>query len=88
MRIDLYTKTILTLIALLLAVIALKPIIQSTPALAQTSMSGLQFTTYGGNDYFFDQKTGDIWMYRNGHVTSHSKLTKLGAPWVDLPLGQ
>jgi len=36
MRIDLYTKTILTLIAVLLAVIALKPIIQ-TDAGASTS---------------------------------------------------
>jgi hypothetical protein len=88
MRIDLYTKTILTLVALLLAVIVLKPIIQPTPALAQTNLSGVQFEEYGGDYYFFDQKTGDIWCYTphgatGAPVISHQKVTKLG-----LPLGQ
>jgi hypothetical protein len=45
MRIDLYTKTILTFIAVLLAVIALEPIVQPTPALAQANMSGVQFSS-------------------------------------------
>jgi len=85
MRIDLYTKSILTLIALLLAVIVLKPIIQPTPALAQANMSGVQFSASDSSVTFFDPKSGDAWRY---HVPiqnqiEHFKLTKLG-----MPLGQ
>ena len=81
MRIDLYTKTILTFIGLLLAVIALKPIIQPTPALAQANMSGVQFSAAGGTLYFFDPKSGDVWMYTTQlHQIDHFKLTQLGQP--------
>jgi len=81
MRIDLYTKTILTLIALLLAVIVLKPIIQPTPALAQANVGLVQFSASQGELYFFDQKNGDIWQYReSGQLEGHSKLAKLGMP--------
>ena len=41
MRIDLYTKIILTLIALLLAVFALKPILQPTAVMAQGNFAGI-----------------------------------------------
>ena len=84
MRIDLYTKTILTFIALLLAVIALKPIIQPTPALAQANMSGVQFTAVGREIAFFDPKSGDVWQYDTylnaPYPIKHFKLTKLGMP--------
>ena len=44
MRIDLYTKTILTLIALLLAVVALGPLVQPQPVAAQSPFAGTQFS--------------------------------------------
>ena len=45
MRIDLYTKTILTIIALLLAVFTLKPIFQPQAAMAQGGYAGIQFSS-------------------------------------------
>jgi len=79
MRIDLYTKTILTVIALLLAVIALKPIVQPQPAMAQGNFSGVQFSYSGGAHLFFDSRTGDIWDYDgNGGLRRHFKVTQLG----------
>jgi len=47
MRIDVYTKTILTLIALLLGAVAFRPIVQPTPALAQANLSAFQITGGG-----------------------------------------
>lgn len=58
MRIDVYTKTILTLIALLLAVIALKPILQPQAAMAEGSFPGLQFSYSGDTHAFFNVNTG------------------------------
>jgi len=85
MRIDIYTKVILTIIALLLAVIALTPLVQPQPAMAQGSFSGVQMS--GGGDMFFDTRTGDICAYefdrnspRFGQVTAHYKIGKLGQP--------
>jgi hypothetical protein len=82
MRIDLYTKTILTLIAVLLAVIALKPIIQPTPALAQANTSGVQFSASSSDISFFDPKSGDVWKYYapSPNPVNHFKLTNLGTP--------
>jgi hypothetical protein len=82
MRIDLYTKTILTFIALLLAVIALKPIIQPTTALAQGNMSGVQFSASSSDISFFDPKSGDVWKYYapSPNPVNHFKLTGLGMP--------
>lgn len=66
MRIDLYTKTILTLIALLLAVVALKPTIQPTvTAQAQSPSANIQFM--GGTDLIaMDKMTGKVWIYSVG----------------------
>jgi hypothetical protein len=89
MRIDLYTKVILTLIVLLLAVIALKPIFQPQPALAQGRFNGVQFCAIEGGLYAADMRTGDIWVYvthpastLNGQVVGHYKLAQLGTPFV------
>jgi hypothetical protein len=82
MRIDLYTKTILTVIALLLAVIALEPIIQPMPAIAQGSFSGVQFSGSMTNLWAIDTKTGDVWVYdlQSKQVETHAKLAQLGKP--------
>jgi hypothetical protein len=47
MRIDLYTKTILTLVALLLAVNVLRPILQPQAAMADGHFRGIQFSYRG-----------------------------------------
>ena len=49
MRIDLYTKIILTLVAVLLAVMVLKPILQPQAAMADGPYGGVQFSYSGGN---------------------------------------
>jgi len=79
MRIDLYTKTILTIIALLLAVIVLKPIFQPQPAMADGKYVGVQFSYSGGNHAFFDTRSGDVWEYGdNGQFRQHYKVHELG----------
>jgi hypothetical protein len=80
--VDLYTKTILTLIALFLAVIALRPIVQPAPALAQANLGGVQFSASDQFIAFFDPRSGDVWQYSNSGLMNvyHYKLTKLGTP--------
>ena len=79
MRIDLYTKTILTLVALLLAVNVLKPILQPQAAMADGRFSSVQFSYSGGNHAFFDTRSGDVWEYGDsGHFKQHYKVHELG----------
>ncbi len=78
MRIDLYTKTILTLIALLLAVFVMRPILQPQGALAD-GFAGIQFGYNGGNHAFFNANTGDVWEYGDhGNFRNHYKIRELG----------
>jgi hypothetical protein len=87
MRIDLYTKTILTIIALLLAVMTLKPIIQPASASAQASLSGVQFTTASGGFNAFDTRNGDVWLYSYNAGVYGAKylgrIAELGRPLVN-----
>ncbi len=79
MRIDWYTKGLLTVIALLLGVIALRPYISpNVVAHADGSFAGVQFSGSG----FFDSRTGDIWGYYDGDHPTHTRVAKLGAPLV------
>jgi hypothetical protein len=79
MRVDLYTKTILTLIALFLAVSVLKPIVQPQTALADGPYGSVQFSYSGGNHAFFDSRSGDVWEYGdNGHFKQHYKVHEFG----------
>jgi len=80
MRIDLYTKTILTIIALLLAVIVLKPIFQPQATLADDRDFGrIQFSYSGGNHAFFDSRSGDVWEYGDkGQFRQHYKVNEFG----------
>jgi len=79
MRIDRYTKTILTIIALLLAVIVLKPLFQPQPAMADGKYVGVQFSYSGGNHAFFDSRSGDVWEYGdNGQFRQHYKVHEFG----------
>jgi len=79
MRIDLYTKSILTVIALLLAVIVLKPFFQPPPAMADGKYAAVQFSYSGGNHAFFDTRSGDVWEYGdNGQFRHHYKVHEFG----------
>ena len=79
MRIDLYTKTIFTLIALLLSVFALKPVFQPETAKAAGAFAGIQFSYSGGNHAFFNVNTGDVWEYGDhGDFRNHYKVRELG----------
>ena len=80
MRIDLYTKTILTIIALLLAVIVLKPIFQPQATMADDrDFARIQFSYSGGNHAFFDTRSGDVWEYGDkGQFREHYKVHEFG----------
>lgn len=83
LRFDLYTKTILTIIAVLLAISELRSIVQPVQAIAQDSFNGLQFSGSQGWFYMFDSKTGDAWLYdMRGKVRSHLKFTQPGEPAI------
>jgi hypothetical protein len=79
MRIDLYTKTILTFIALLLTVFALKPVFQPQTASAAGAFTGVQFSYSGGNHAFFNVNTGDVWEYGDhGDFKNHYHVKEFG----------
>lgn len=71
MRFDLYTRTVLTLIAIMLGVIALKPIFQPRTVAAQISNPGvlpyMWLSPQAGNTdqkegkEFIDLRNGKIW---------------------------
>jgi hypothetical protein len=89
MKPDLYTKVVLTVIALALAVIACNQYINPREVVqAQSAFAGVQ---YAGGLQFFDSRTGEVWTYeKHGFATNYSwsanrlKLTKLGDPPVTL----
>jgi hypothetical protein len=85
MRIDLYTKAVLTIIAIALAVLASNQFISPRVASAQGTFAGLQFSSAGGYSYFFDSRTGEIWSYSigDGKMQAKRQLTKLGQPLVE-----
>jgi hypothetical protein len=61
---DSYSKTCLTLIVLLLALIALRPIFSPTVADAQSYFSGLQISSESNGKFLlFDGNSGHIWYY-------------------------
>jgi hypothetical protein len=89
MKPDLYTKAVLAVIALMLAVIACKPLINpETTASAQGPFAGVQFTSdRGASGAFFDTRTGELWLYDVGYQKEFGgkmfrkfRLTKLGQP--------
>jgi len=84
MRVDLYTKAILTVIALLLGVVALKPSLQPQVAMAEGTMAQgdyghIRFSYSGGEPAFFDTHSGDVWIHgSDGHFRQHYKIRSFG----------
>jgi hypothetical protein len=79
MRIDRYTKIGLTILVLLLAVIALKPLFQPQLTNAAGQYAGVQFSYSNGEPTFFDTNSGDVWIHdNNGHFKQHYKVGAWG----------
>jgi hypothetical protein len=60
MRIDLYTKTILTVIAFALLAIAVSSFIRRRNVTADNGISGAHFLAAGRGVWAIDSRTGDI----------------------------
>jgi len=83
MRIDSYTKTVLTAIAISLASMAIRPWISPDQvARAETPAAEIQFAATPVGYSFFDAKTGDLWEYSGTGLHGKFKLTKPGMPLV------
>jgi len=89
MKPDLYTKAVLTMIMVLLAVIACKTVISpETTVSAQGPLSEVQ---WDGHEGFFDPRTGEVWQYftcakniNEGCQVAHKiRVTKLGQPLLN-----
>ena len=86
MKPDIYTKAVLTVIAVALSVIAIRPLINpGTTASAQAaSFAGLQYSNWDDQAMFFDPRTGEIWQYHGpnagGRLQAKMRLSKLGQP--------
>jgi hypothetical protein len=74
MRIDLYTKAVLTIIAVMLAVIASNQLVSPRIASAQGGFAGVQ---WNGSDGFFDSRTGEIWVY---NTETHTPILRYRLP--------
>jgi len=87
MRIDNCARTVLTVIALLLGAIALRPILEPAPASAQTPLAGVQFSSDSDGFKAFNTVTGDVWKYSYDGVRYSAKylgrIAQLGQPMVN-----
>ena len=83
MRIDWYTKGVLTVIAVLLGVIAIRAYVSPEVVQAQGSLSGVQ-VWYGdvASPKFFDPRTGEVWGYSGGKLEAKYRLSGVGAAYV------
>lgn len=87
MKPDLYTKAVLTVIALMLTVTACNQLVKpAATANAQSAQfAGVLFSKTNGVVTFFDTRTGEVWKYdEDGPVMSELKLTALGKPLLPL----
>ena len=84
MKLDWYTKAVLTIIAFALVGNLLKPLI--TPPSVQAAGEGkfghVQASVGFGGVLFFDTKTGDVWGYDfpQGTLAGAFRLVELGKP--------
>jgi len=84
MRVDLYTKTVLTIATLVLALIALRDLVMPLNARAAVTLDGVQFAAANNPAglWAIDTRTGKIWLYvMNGYgsdVRYMGTLSELG----------
>jgi len=87
MKADRTVKSLLTLIAIFLSVIAVRPsLLHGTTQTQATDYTGVQFSVLPDDDRFFnffDTRSGDVWTYnRKGNLVDHHKLNGLGRPMM------
>lgn len=86
MKPDRTTKTILLLITILLAVIALRPSRLGAARAQDNDYTGVQFSVTTNEDAFynfFDPRNGDVWTYdKKGDLVEHRRLNGLGRPMM------
>jgi hypothetical protein len=82
MKPDLYTKAVLTVIALVLVLIACNQYVHpAATASAQGPLANVQFSGNTGSFTLFDQRTGDVWSYNlAGPANMMLQHTKVSAP--------
>ena len=89
MKSDLYTKIILIFIAVMLAVVAIKPLLSpqitvNAQSTQPAAFAGMQFSGTENDFTIFDSRTGDIWQYASANLGVptwyHSKISELGKP--------
>ena len=90
MKMDLYTKITLTIIALVLIGNLLKPVLSPSVVQAreEAKFSHLQYSiNTEGVVVFFDTKTGNMWFYHDEKPHAILKLNELGKPlqFIELP---
>jgi hypothetical protein len=86
MKLDLYTKSLLTVIALLLAVIAYNVSVRPVNAAqAAGQFAGVQYASTVGTVSFFNPNNGDVFIYsadpnspKGGTLLAAWKFTQLG----------
>jgi hypothetical protein len=82
MKPDIYTKAVLTVIAIMLTVIACNSYVSpSTKAQAQGQSAGVQLSGTDNGFYLFDNRKGDVWFYSiAGGFTRHYRVPTPGQP--------
>jgi hypothetical protein len=84
MKVDLYTKIVLTVIALALTFNLLKPVLLPSDVAAEEDkkFEHLQISISAVGIYFFDTKTGDLWIYKEqGDIAKYTLTNGIGSPF-------
>lgn len=78
MRIDTYSKVVLTVIALLLGLIVWRQYGSPETVSAQASLSGVQMAVTPLGYTFFDTRSGEVWEYSGVNLHAKHRVSKLG----------
>jgi hypothetical protein len=79
MRIDMYSKVVLTLIALLLGLIVCRQYGSPETVAAQGALTGVQVAVTPLGYSFFDSRTGELWEYSGANLHAKHRVSKLGS---------
>ena len=82
MRVDTYSKVILTVIALLLGLIVCRQYGSPETVAAQGSLNGVQVAVTPLGYSFFDTRSGEVWEYSGANLHAKHRVSKLGQALV------
>lgn len=81
MKSDIYTKAVLTVIAVMLTFIACKSAVQPLGVAAEGPLAGVQFVSMLSSLLAIDTRTGELWSYGpKDQATYSGRIVKLGEP--------